>query len=87
MVNTVTAVALVLTIQRLLRFATAIARAALLSVFVSVGAPFVATNEWNPIITMLPLVLFMAVPLTLRESTGLPIVAFLASAIVQTHVG
>jgi len=88
-VNTVTAVALVLTTQRLLGWVTAFAAAALLAVYVAVGAPFVVTNEWNPIIPMLPLALltFMTVPLALGGSTGLPIVAFLASAIVQTHVG
>jgi hypothetical protein len=88
-VNTMTAVASVLVIQRLLGSLTALAAAALLAVYVSVGAPFVVTNEWNPIIPMLPLALltFMAAPLALGDSTGLPIVAFLASAIVQTHVG
>ena len=60
-----------------------------IAVYILVGAPFVVTNEWNPIIPMLPLALltFLAMPLALGESRGLPIVVLLASVIVQTHVG
>jgi hypothetical protein len=43
--NVVTALALVMTIQRLLGFAAAMAAAALLAMYVSIGAPFVVANE------------------------------------------
>jgi hypothetical protein len=88
-VNAVTAVALVLAIHRLLGSVTAWIAAALLAAYILVGAPFLIANEWNPILPMLPLALltFLVVPLAVGESTGLPIVALIASAIVQTHVG
>jgi hypothetical protein len=88
-VNAAAAVASVLAIRRLFGFVAALAAAAVMTVYLTIGAPFVVTNEWNPILPILPLALLtiLAVPFARGDSTGLPLLAFLASAIVQTHVG
>lgn len=88
-VNASAAVASVLAMRRLFGVVSALAAAALVTVYVSIGAPFVVTNEWNPILPILPLALLtiLTVSFARGESTGLPLMAFLASAIVQTHVG
>jgi len=88
-VNAAAALGIVYSARRQFGSLTAFAIAALTSVYLLVGAPFVITNEWNPILPILPFALLtvLTVPLALGESRALPIVAFLASAIVQTHVG
>jgi hypothetical protein len=88
-VNASAAVATILAVRRLFGVVSAIAAAALVTVYVSIGAPFVITNEWNPILPILPLALLtiLAVPFARGDSTGLPALAVLASAIIQTHVG
>jgi hypothetical protein len=88
-VNASAAVATILAVRRLFGVVSAIAAAALVTVYVSIGAPFVVTNEWNPILPILPLALLtiLAVPFARGDSTGLPALAVLASAIIQTHVG
>ncbi len=88
-VNLCAAIGLVLSVRRLFDAPTALAAAALVAVFVLIGAPYLAANEWNPILPILPLGLLTL--LTIRFSIGenalLPAMTFLASAIVQTHVG
>jgi hypothetical protein len=86
--NCAVAVALVLTVRRRYGFPIALSVAALLAVYTLVGAPFLPANEWNPILPILPLALlsFLAVRIALGETALLPVAAFLASAVVQTHV-
>ena len=67
----------------------AITVAALLSVFELVALPFRLGNEWNPIAPILPLIVvcFLAALIVRGRTTLLPLIAFVGSAIVQTHVG
>ena len=87
--NYVTVVAIVLTARRLRGFTFATIVAALISCFALSGVPFLLANEWNPIFPMLPLVLLvlLSVQLSLGAGYPLPLFAFVASLIVQTHVG
>jgi hypothetical protein len=87
--NGVVAVALVLTARQLRGSVFALAMAAFLALFGLVGLPFLLANEWNPILPILPLALlcFLTVRLSLGVLNALPQFAFVASAVVQTHVG
>jgi hypothetical protein len=86
--NLAIAFALVLTARRLRGELFALVVAALLAVYALVGVPSLLTNEWNPVFPILPLALlaFLAVHLGLESTTLLPVFAFVASLIVQTHV-
>lgn len=88
-VNGASAVATVLIAKRLRGELFAIAVAALLAVFELVALPFLIANEWNPILPILPLVCLsvLAVRLATTNEQWSPMFVFLASAIVQTHVG
>jgi hypothetical protein len=83
------AVAIVLTAGQLRGTVFALSVAALLAVYELVGLPFLLANEWNPILPILPLALlcFLTVHLSLGVGMVLPVFAFVASTIVQTHVG
>ena len=87
--NFATATALVWGARRLRGDLFALAVAVLLAVYETIGAPFPLSWEWNPMTPILPLALLVF--LCVRLGTGavgmLPAVAFVASAIVQTHVG
>lgn len=67
----------------------ALAVAALVGVHVLVAAPFVPAGEWNLTTPVLPLLLLslLTARLVLEITAALPWFVFLASAIVQTHVG
>jgi hypothetical protein len=88
-INVFTAIGLVLTVRRLFDAAVALAAAALVTVFVLVGAPFLPANEWNPILPMLPLALLtlLTTRIAIGQSEALPAAVLLASLIVQTHAG
>jgi len=85
----VCAFAIVWAAYRLGNHLLAITVAALLSVFELVALPFLLGNEWNPISPILPLVLvcFLAALIVRGRTTLFPLMAFVGSAIVQTHVG
>jgi len=85
----VCAFAIVWAAYRLGNHLSATTVAALLSVFDLVALPFLLGNEWNPISPILPLVLvcFLAALIVRGGTTLLPLMAFVGSAIVQTHVG
>ena len=85
----VCAFAIVSAAYRLGNHHLAITVAALLSVFELVALPFLLGNEWNPISPILPLVLIcLLAALIVRGRTMLlPLMAFVGSVIVQTHVG
>ncbi len=87
--NFATATALVVTARRLRGDLFALAVAVLLAVYETIAAPFPLSWEWNPMTPILPLALLVF--LCVRLGTGalgvLPAVAFVASAIVQTHLG
>ena len=87
--NFAAATALVLTARRLRGDLFALAVAVLLAVYETIAAPFPLSGEWNPMTPILPLALLVF--LCVRLGSGgvgiLPAVAFVASAIVQTHVG
>ena len=87
--NLAAAVALVLTARRLRGDLFALAVAVLLTVYETIAAPFPLSGEWNPMTPILPLALlvFLCVRLGSGAVGILPAVAFVASAIVQTHVG
>ncbi|HEY6477050.1 MAG TPA: hypothetical protein VI456_10745 [Polyangia bacterium] len=61
----------------------------LLAFYEAIGAPFPLWGEWNPMTPILPLALlfFLAARLGGGAVGVLPTVAFVASAIVQTHLG
>jgi hypothetical protein len=86
--NLAIAFALVLTARRLRGELFALVVAALLAVYALVAVPSLLTNEWNPVFPILPLALLalLAVRLGLESTTLLPVFAFVASLIVQTHV-
>jgi hypothetical protein len=83
------ALGVVLLAYRLRGLAFALLMAAMVGMYVLVGAPFLLANEWNPIIPILPLAFAsMAAACISRGGAGLwPVFAFVASAVVQTHVG
>jgi hypothetical protein len=87
--NFAAATALVLTARRLRGQLFALVVAVLLAVYETIGAPFPLSGEWNPMTPILPLALlvFLCVRLGSGGFGVLPAVAFVASAIVQTHVG
>src|SRR3954453_10908408 len=87
--NFAAATALVLTARRLRGDLCALVVAVLLAVYETIGAPFPLSGEWNPMTPILPLALlvFLCVRLGSGAVGVLPGVAFVASAIVQTHVG
>jgi len=89
MANFAAATTLVLTARRLRGDLFALAVAVLLAVYETIAAPFPLSGEWNPMTPILPLALLVF--LCVRLGSGgvgiLPAVAFVASAIVQTHVG
>jgi hypothetical protein len=87
--NFLASIAMVFTAVRLHGRVMALGLAALLAVFDLVAAPYLLTNEWNPIWPMLWFGLFtlLAARLALGVRTVLPAVVFVGSLIVQTHVG
>jgi hypothetical protein len=87
--NAVMATATVLVARQLRGAIFALAVAALLSIYELAALPFLLANEWNPIFPILPLALlfFLTARLSLGASTVLPAFAFVASLIVQTHIG
>ena len=87
--NFAAAATLVLTARRLRGDLFALAVAVLLAVYETIAAPFPLSGEWNPMTPILPLALlvFLCVRLGSGAVESLPAVAFVASAIVQTHVG
>ena len=87
--NFAAATTLVLTARRLRGDLFALAVAVLLGVYEAIAAPFPLSGEWNPMTPILPLALlvFLCVRLGSGAVGILPAVAFVASAVVQTHVG
>jgi hypothetical protein len=87
--NLAAATALVLTARRLRGDLFAFGVGVLLALYESIGAPFPLAGEWNPMTPILPLALlfFLAARLGGGAVGALPAVAFVASAIVQTHLG
>ncbi len=87
--NLAAATALVLTARRLRGDLFAFGVGVLLALYETVGAPFPLSGEWNPMTPILPLALlfFLAARLGSGAVGALPAVAFVASAIVQTHLG
>jgi hypothetical protein len=87
--NFAAAFALVSTARRLRGEPFALVVAVLLAVYETIAAPFPLSGEWNPMTPILPLALlvFLCVRLGSGAFGVLPGVAFVASAIVQTHVG
>jgi hypothetical protein len=87
--NLVASIAMVFTAWRLGGRTLALSLVGLLAVFDLIGAPYLLTNEWNPIWPMLWLALFtlLAARLALGVRAVLPAMAFVGSVIVQTHVG
>jgi hypothetical protein len=87
--NFAAATSLVLTARRLRGDLFALVVAVLLAVYETIAAPFPLSWEWNPVTPILPLGLLVF--LCVRLGTGgvgvLPAVAFVASAMVQTHLG
>jgi hypothetical protein len=89
LVNAIVAVGIVLVARRLRGDPFAWLVAALLAILELVAMPFVQTGEWNPVAPLLPLVLlsFLAAAVARGLIELLPAFAFVASAIVQTHIG
>jgi hypothetical protein len=87
--NLAAAVGLVVAAWRLRGVVFAAAAAALLGVYEMIAVPFPLSSEWNPMTPILPFALLAL--LSARLATGavmaLPVIAFVASAIVQTHLG
>jgi hypothetical protein len=87
--NFAAATALVLMARRLRGDPFALVVAALLAVYETIAAPFPLSWEWNPVTPILPLALLVF--LCVRVGSGgigvLPAVIFVASAMVQTHLG
>ena len=86
--NGAAAIALVLTARRLRGTLFALVTAGTLAVFERVTT-FHLSGEWNPVVPIIPLasLVFLAVRLGSGAVRGAPAVAFVASAIVQTHLG
>jgi hypothetical protein len=87
--NLATAIALVLCARRLRGGPFAFVVAIMLAVYESAGAEFQLAGDWNPVVPILPLGLLslLCARLALGAIGVLPLFAFLASAMVQTHVG
>lgn len=87
--NAAVAIGVVATARRIFGDLVGLVMSALLAVYIGVVNPFVATNEWNPVSPLLSLLLlaFLTVGLVLEITVALPLFVFLASAIVQTHIG
>jgi hypothetical protein len=87
--NLAASVAIVFTAARVGGRILALTLVGLLAVFDLIGAPYLLTNEWNPIWPMLWLALFtlLAARLALGVRSVLPAMAFVGSLIVQTHIG
>jgi hypothetical protein len=87
--NFAAATTLVWTARRLRGDLFALAVAVLLAVYETMAAPFPLSWEWNPVTPILPLALlvFLCVRLGAGGVGVLPAVAFVASAMVQTHLG
>ena len=88
-VNAIAAIAIVLLARRLRGDPFAWLVAALLAIAELVAIPFVQTGEWNPVSPMFPLVLlsFLGAALACGQIEMLPAFTFVASVIVQTHIG
>ncbi len=89
LVNLAASVGLALGAWRLRGLGFALVAVTLLAVYVGVAAPFQLSAEWNPMTPILPLgfLSFLAARIGLGVLAGLPLAAFVASAMVQTHVG
>jgi hypothetical protein len=87
--NLAVTVALVLTARKLRGDAFALATALLLGMYETVATRFTLSDDWNPMVPVLPLALlsFLSVRLALGAVQILPWFLFVASAMVQTHVG
>lgn len=84
------AVSLVLSARKLRGSFFAVLVALLLGVYLLVGVPFAMSSGWNPSVPMLPLALLMMLGARLAVGSSPAVLlafVFLASAIVQTHVG
>lgn len=87
--NLAVALGLVLTARKLRGDTFALATALLLGMYETVATRFTLSDDWNPMVPVLPLALlaFLCVRLGLGAFQVLPWVLFIASAVVQTHVG
>jgi hypothetical protein len=87
--NLIASVSVVLMARRMKGDAFAWVVAALLAVFGLVAMPFVPTGEWNPVAPLLPLILlsFLGARIAVGAPKLWPVYVFVASAIVQTHIG
>jgi hypothetical protein len=87
--NFAAATTLVLVARRLRGDLFALVVAVLLAVYETIAAPFPLSWEWNPVTPILPLALlvFLCVRLGSGGIGVLPAVIFVASAMVQTHLG
>src|SRR5947208_3112086 len=88
LINAIIAVAIVLVARWLRGDPFAWLVAALLAILELVAMPFLQTGEWNPVAPLFPLVLlsFLAAAVARGLFELLPAFAFVASAIVQTHI-
>ena len=88
-VDYVSALGIVMLAYRVRGLAFSMLVAALVGIYVLIGAPFLLANEWNPIVPILPLALaaFMVLSISTGDKWLWPAFGFLASAVVQTHVG
>ncbi len=82
-------VALVLVARRLLGNVYALVMTGLLAVYQMLAATFAIWSDWNPWAPILPLALlsFLASRIATGGITALPGFIFVASAVIQTHVG
>lgn len=87
--NSASAVALVLSARKLRGPAFALAAAALLAIYECVDPIFSLSGEWNPVTPILPLAFLslLCARLGIGNLGVLPVFAFVASAMVQTHLG
>ena len=90
--NFVAALALVLSARRIAGGLYALVVAALLAIYEASAVasdPFTLASAWNPVVTMLPLALasLLSARLAAGRASALPGFLFVASAIVQTHLG
>jgi len=87
--NFVAAIAIVVTASKLRGEVFGLATSLLLGMYETVAARFTLSDDWNPMVPVIPIALltFLSVRLALGSIAVLPWVVFLASAIVQTHVG
>ncbi|MEP7051147.1 MAG: hypothetical protein ABJB12_12385 [Pseudomonadota bacterium] len=87
--NFTAAIALVINADKLRGELFALATALLLAMYAAVGARFGLSEDWNPVVPVLPLALLLL--LSVRIAQGaieiLPWFLFVASAMVQTHLG